>query len=391
VWRSVLQLAAHCPRYTAVLPVHMAANEAVWRAWCTHETPETATLPLAAVVTEDPASPALDAFYRLLLVRALRPDRTVPAVHAFVLTADSVDYCSSSSSTNSSSSSSDNIESSYTSERYPALGPRFCETALNSVTEELIMDAAAGVPVLLTVANGRDPTETLQQLARARNCVLDCVAVSGTLSTAVLAAAVAAARAAGNWLLLQNAHLLSADAVQLLVNALDSRAAVAHSDFRLIITATPTDSSNSSSSSSSGSALWQSVLVQRSVKAACEPPRGVKHGLLAVYTQHITQERLSRVDSAQWRQLLYTVCFMHAVLQVRLCIAYHSQLLSWCCFCSSIDRTVRLVKSAFALIVKARAVSINNLIEWNLNYSSNVLYQLMCCSTVITVPQLHSN
>eukprot|EP00953_Heterococcus_sp_UTEX-ZZ885_P004829 3090-Heterococcus_DN1.PRE.1 len=246
------------------------------------------------------------------------------------MSADSVDYCSSSSSTNSSSSSSDNIESSYTSERYPALGPRFCETALNSVTEELITDAAAGAPVLLTVANGRDPTETLQQLARARNCVLECVAISGMLSTAVLAAAVAAARAAGNWLLLQNAHLLSADAVQLLVNALDSRATAAHSDFRLIMSATTADSS-STSSTSSGSALWQSLLVQRSVKAACEPPRGVKHGLLAVYTQHITQERLSRVDSAQWRQLLYTVCFMHAVLQSHGTTKQHVNVLAAIC------------------------------------------------------------
>jgi dynein heavy chain, axonemal len=334
VWRSVLQLAAHCPRYTAVLPVHMAANEAVWRAWYTHETPETAALPLATVVTEDSASPALDAFYRLLLVRALRPDRTVQAVHTFVLTADSVDYCS--SSTNSSSS--DNIDSSYTSERYPALGPRFCETALTSVTEELITDAAAGTPVLLTVTNGRDPTESLQQLARARNCVLECVAASGTLSSVVLVAAVAAARAAGNWLLLQNAQLLTADAVRLLVNALDSRTTAAHSDFRLIMTATTTDTS---STSSGASALWQSLLVRRSVKAVCEPPRGVKHGLLAVYTQHITQERLSRVDSAQWRQLLYTVCFMHAVLQVRL---YGTSNVSFCCSAvsdSSIDKIKR--------------------------------------------------
>jgi Dynein heavy chain region D6 P-loop domain len=333
VWRSVLQLAAHCPRYTNVLPVHMAANEAVWHAWCTHETPETAVLPLAAVVTEDPASPALDAFYRLLLVRALRPDRTVQAVHTFVLSADSVDYCSNSSSSSSSSSSDNTADSSassnsYTAERYPALGPRFCETALTSVTEELITDAAVGVPVLLTVTNGRDPTDALRQLARARNCVLECVAVGKTLGTAVLVAAVAAAQAAGNWLLLQNAHLLNADAVRLLERALDSSAATVHSDFRLIMTAIIADCSSSSGNSSN--ALWQSALIQRSVKAVCEAPRGVKNGLLAAYTQHITQERLSRVDSAQWRQLLYTACFMHAVLQVRVHAATYVTLSDYC-------------------------------------------------------------
>ena len=52
-------------------------------------------------------------------------------------------------------------------------------------------------------------------------------------------------------------------------------------------------------------------------KLAIEPARGLREGLLQCYSAAVSQETLARVDDVQWRQLLYALCFMHAVLQVR--------------------------------------------------------------------------
>lgn len=45
-----------------------------------------------------------------------------------------------------------------------------------------------------------------------------------------------------------------------------------------------------------------------------EPPAGLKAGILRSYTVIVDQERLERVETAQWRQLLYTLCFLHSVV-----------------------------------------------------------------------------
>ncbi len=46
-----------------------------------------------------------------------------------------------------------------------------------------------------------------------------------------------------------------------------------------------------------------------------EPPAGLKAGILRSYTVIVDQERLERVETAQWRQLLYALCFLHSVVR----------------------------------------------------------------------------
>ena len=45
-----------------------------------------------------------------------------------------------------------------------------------------------------------------------------------------------------------------------------------------------------------------------------EPPAGLKAGILRSYTVIVDQERLERVETAQWRQLLFALCFLHSVV-----------------------------------------------------------------------------
>lgn len=51
-------------------------------------------------------------------------------------------------------------------------------------------------------------------------------------------------------------------------------------------------------------------------KITNEAPVGIKAGLRASY-QWVTQEMLDAINRFEWRQLLYTTCFLHSVVQER--------------------------------------------------------------------------
>lgn len=52
-------------------------------------------------------------------------------------------------------------------------------------------------------------------------------------------------------------------------------------------------------------------------KVTNEPPAGLKAGILRSYTVIVDQERLERVETTQWRQLLFALCFLHSVVSNR--------------------------------------------------------------------------
>ena len=58
-------------------------------------------------------------------------------------------------------------------------------------------------------------------------------------------------------------------------------------------------------------------LLQMAIKVTNEPPNGLRAGLMRSYTVMIDQDRLERVETSQWRALLFTLCFMHSVVQER--------------------------------------------------------------------------
>ncbi|CAN0297940.1 unnamed protein product, partial [Scytosiphon promiscuus] len=77
-----------------------------------------------------------------------------------------------------------------------------------------------------------------------------------------------------------------------------------HADFRLFITSEPHPK-------------FPIGLLQMSTKVTNEPPKGLRAGLLRSFTVIVDQDKLERVDSSQWRALLYSLCFMHSVVQVK--------------------------------------------------------------------------
>ena len=77
-------------------------------------------------------------------------------------------------------------------------------------------------------------------------------------------------------------------------------------DFRLFMTALP-------------HADFPLGLLQMCNKVTNEPPAGLKAGLLRSYTPGVLvdQDKIERVDTAQWRQLLFSLCFLHSIVQER--------------------------------------------------------------------------
>ena len=52
-------------------------------------------------------------------------------------------------------------------------------------------------------------------------------------------------------------------------------------------------------------------------KVTNEPPQGLRAGLLRSYTVMVDQDRLDRVETSQWRQLVWCLCFTHSIVQER--------------------------------------------------------------------------
>ena len=74
--------------------------------------------------------------------------------------------------------------------------------------------------------------------------------------------------------------------------------------FRLFITAAPNDQ-------------FPLGLLQMSTKVTNEPPSGMRAGITRSFTVMIDQDRLERVDTTQWRTLLWGLCFFHSMIQER--------------------------------------------------------------------------
>jgi len=111
----------------------------------------------------------------------------------------------------------------------------------------------------------------------------------------------------GTWVLLQNCELGLGlmDEMEDMLKAMDG---AVHENFRLFITAMPNPK-------------FPLGLLQMSTKVTNEPPNGLRAGLVRSFTVTVDQDRLERIDTPGqaplWRRLLFTLCFLHSVVQER--------------------------------------------------------------------------
>jgi dynein heavy chain len=255
-WLNVLALSS-LPAFTT-LPDVLAKSEAAWRAWYDLEAPEKGRIP--------EFDGRLSKFERTMLVKALRPDRTLVTA---------TDYIA------------------------EALGSRFVESVPVNL-EAALAESRNRVPLICLLSPGADPTRLIEDLAKRKKVRVLGVSM-GQGQEIIARKLMASATADGNWVLLQNTHLglgYLSEVENFLLKAEDI-----HDDFRLWITAEPHPA-------------FPIGLLQMGIKITNEAPVGLRAGLRASYAW-VTQDMLDAVPRHEWRQLLFVQCFLHSIVQER--------------------------------------------------------------------------
>lgn len=110
----------------------------------------------------------------------------------------------------------------------------------------------------------------------------------------------------GNWVMLQNCHLLKSwmEELEKIVLEFKEDPDEIHEDFRLYLTSMP-------------ASYFPVSVLQNSVKLTTEPPRGMKANLKRSYA-NMSQEYIDDCAKPEvWRKLLFSFSFFHANIQER--------------------------------------------------------------------------
>jgi len=272
-WLNVLQLMQDKPIFKTFLD-SLTREEEDWKSWYGANEPE--SIPIPAYETQIKADKEIGPFLRLLLVRSLREDRTLLAGMDFIKSMETIDGI-------------------------PAMGERYTKPVSDTV-EAIYRNMDSRTPVIYLLSAGADPTDSIETLAKKKKREVVCVSM-GEGQDVVAMKAINTALVNGSWVMLQNCHL-GLDFMDGLEDLLNKIADTSHEDFRLFITSEP-------------HVDFPIGLLQMCTKITNEPPNGLKAGLLRSYTVIVDQDKLERIETQQWRTLLYGICFLHSVVQER--------------------------------------------------------------------------
>mmetsp|Transcript_11859 Transcript_11859/g.17623 ORF Transcript_11859/g.17623 Transcript_11859/m.17623 type:complete len:4548 (-) Transcript_11859:28-13671(-) len=259
VWLNLNAL-AEIPQFKALLH-QLEQNEAEWRSFYDSQEPEN--------IKELPDNYKLSAFHKMLLIRCWRTDRTNYAASDYIQ---------------------ETLDNRYVNSIPLKLDETYEETAPN-------------IPVVCLLSQGADLSGDIEGLAEKKKIPISRISM-GQGQAEAAHEYIKNGMANGGWVLLQNCHLGIDYLVVLepIIMELHEKMAKGEVDesFRVWITAEPT-------------AKFPINLLQMSIKCTDDPPTGLKAGLMKSYTW-ITQQLLDKVDSNEWKQLLFTTCFLHSVL-----------------------------------------------------------------------------
>lgn len=269
-WLNLVQLCDSIKFYSNLIG-DMISNENVWKRWYEDNKPEELSVPDYEQKLIDQTD--IGPFLKLLLIRCLRVDRSILMCKEFIRNTS-------------------------------VMGPAFVEPVTDTI-EMVYEEMKPDVPVIFLLSRGSDPTDGLIELCRKKKLPAPAVISLGEGQEPVALKAINAGVVNGTWVLLQNCELglglmFEMEAV---INKLKGNM---DPNFRLFITALPHPE-------------FPLGLLQMCSKVTNDPPSGLRAGLLRSYTPGvmIDQDRLERVETPQWRQLLFALCFLHSIVQER--------------------------------------------------------------------------
>ncbi|KAF6251999.1 flagellar outer dynein arm heavy chain beta [Scenedesmus sp. NREL 46B-D3] len=294
VWGSV-QALKELEDY-ASLPDDLVGSSKRWREWMELERPEDEPLP-----GDWKRMPEFD---RLLLFRALRPDRLTAAMRKFVTNMIGSKYV--------------------TSQPYDL--------------ERSFQDSAPGTPIFVFLSPGVDVAGSVESLGGKLGFTSDAgryVSVSlGQGQEPIAMNALANAHKNGGWVLLQNIHLTIDWTGGPLEKRVDKLAEGAHPDFRRAWLLPAVQQVACGCTNMHVSCVWHMLflsaepppalerglpisLLQNSIKLTNEPPEGLRPNLRRAYNQFNEEILESCAKQAEFRTIIFALCYFHAALLER--------------------------------------------------------------------------
>ncbi|CAL8343019.1 unnamed protein product [Lota lota] len=261
-WEDIVRLAELFPEQFGSLPEDVEKHLGQWEAWYDLEAPEQSAFPLKYEEN-------LTTFQRLLLLRCFRLDRVYRAV---------TDYVSA------------------------TMGTKYVQPPV--ISFDAIYDQSnPNSPIVFILSPGSDPASDLMKLAERSgfggNRLKFLAMGQGQEKVALQLLETAVSR--GQWLMLQNCHLLVRWLRQLEKSL--ERITKPHPDYRLWLTTDPIKD-------------FPIGILQKALKVVTEPPNGLKLNMRATYFK-ISHQTLMSCPHTAFRSLVYVLAFFHAVVQER--------------------------------------------------------------------------
>uniref|UniRef100_A0A3Q3DBI2 Dynein axonemal heavy chain 10 n=1 Tax=Hippocampus comes TaxID=109280 RepID=A0A3Q3DBI2_HIPCM len=259
-WEDVVKLSELFPETFESLPDDMSRNSSEWQSWYDLDAPEQAPLPMKY-------DDKLTDFQKLLLLRCFRVDRIYRGITDYV-TLTMGEYV-----------------------QPPVI-------SFDVIYEQSTQFS----PIVFILSPGSDPGADLMKLADRtgfRGKFKFLAMGQGQEKVALHLLELAAAR--GQWLMLQNCHLLVKWLKDL--EKCIERVTKPHPNFRLWLTTNPIDD-------------FPIGILQKSLKVVTEAPNGLKLNMRATYSK-ISHETMTGCPHSAFRSLVYVLSFFHAVVQER--------------------------------------------------------------------------
>ncbi|NXC37428.1 DYH10 protein, partial [Campylorhamphus procurvoides] len=261
-WEDLIRLSELFPDTFESLPDDVEDNPEVWRNWYDTDALEQTPFPMHY-------QDSLTDFQRLLLLRCFRVDRLYRAVTDFVTV---------------------------------TMGETYVQPPVISF-EAILQQSSPYSPVVFILSPGSDPVNDLMKLAERTEFAAERLKflAMGQGQEKIALQMLEEAVVHGDWLMLQNCHLLVKWLIHL-EKALE-KITEPHEDFRLWLTTDPTKG-------------FPIGILQKALKVVTEPPNGLKLNMRATYFK-IPQEALEQCPHPAFKSLVYVLAFFHAVVQER--------------------------------------------------------------------------
>lgn len=259
-WQDLNKLASMGPEFQDLI-AQLKVNSEKWKSWYDLEAPEQVHPPMEVELND---------MQQVAVLRCFRPDRVYMSISKFVAS---------------------------------NLGEKYTQNPV--ATFQNIYDLSTPFsPIIFILSPGAEPANDVRQLA-------DALGFGGTRlkehplgqnQGPVAAVLLENGATRGQWVMLQNCHLLTSW-LKTLEKLLDRLQEKPSKDFRCWLTTEPTPD-------------FPIGILQRALKVVTEPPNGLKLNMTSSFSK-ITDDALAQCPHPAFKSLVFSLTFLHAVVQER--------------------------------------------------------------------------